>query len=85
MMGNMGKIMGFDVHTDENLVKQDGTKKVKKTFKERLCLKFWERYKEVPNIVPKRNFMIYDKAIYCHPVVFEEVKQYLRDRNEGKL
>jgi len=70
-----GQMCGIDIISNSNLVKQDGFKKVKKTFRERFTWKFWETYKVVPNIIPDLNIYKQGNTITCHPIIVEMIKK----------
>jgi len=78
----MDMINGFRIISDENFTKIDGTKKVKKTWRERFVWRFWEEYKEVPNVVPRKDVVLCNEyqAIICHPsmksAILEEAQSW---------
>ena len=64
---------GYKLIEDHNLVKHDGYEKVKKTWREHICWRFWERYKLVPNYVPIDKLYVYDNIIIGHPFYLQEL------------
>lgn len=64
-----------NVIEDINCVKEEGTKLVKKTWKERITWKFWEGYKEVPNHVPTAFFVKGENTIICHPSIKNAIEE----------
>ena len=71
---------GLIIIEDHNLVIQKGMKKVKKTFKERLCIRFWEVYKEVPNMIPDPEPIKVGNQIIIHPETLIELKRLVEEQ-----
>lgn len=73
----VGSVAGIDIITDSRLVRQEGVKIVKKTWRDRITWKFWEKYKVIPNIVPIEKFFFHDGKVVCHPAMFDELKEMI--------
>lgn len=60
----------FTVYEDNNMVER-----VPKTWKERLCWKFWVTHK----IIPMKTFIVIDaeRAIFCHPSMKEALEDHI--------
>ena len=71
------RINGMIVIKDKNLTKIDGIKKIKQKWIDRL--KFWRgkgfynKYYEVPNIIPSDEIYVIDNKIICHPKVYQDL------------
>ena len=70
----MSRLGCFNVVTDNNMVER-----VKKTWKEHICLRFWETYK----IVPMKTFIVMNEknTIICHP----SMKLAIEEQIEGLI
>ena len=69
----------FKVITSNEMVKQEGYKQIKKTLMERLTWRFWEATKLVPNMVPRKDFLVIDKdrTIICHPIMRDALEDHI--------
>ena len=79
----MSNLSYFTIHTDINMTVQDGTKEVRRTWRERFSNKFWIATTQVPNMVPSREFIVLqdEHKLVCHP----SLKDWLEDHIESLI
>ncbi len=78
------RIGGFDFYSSKNLLIRDKDKKVKKTFRERLTWKFWEKYKLVSNMIPDPAIYRLGNRVIGHTIVITELIKKLESRYENE-
>jgi len=78
----MFRLTGFNMIEDKNLVVQDGTTTLNRSWEERLFTwpwKPWVATKEIVNMIPNPDvFLIDRKTVIAHPATAQKIKELLK-------